>query len=720
MTNYWTLSRKSKPRILFQIRNALIVLRKMASHRGLQRKAGQCSQRDQMTEVGLETVTRFSRRSAGTALLSLCAIAAGWCLSGAVPAYGSAAAAGSAGAAQAREETEACASGDSLEGITGNSFGISDDSLPENSFEESIETFYRESGSLRDEEILELARAVSSDTDVLYSELEEKDAAAVAAALSSYENAKAAYITARINRKDPEDPGVFCSGWDLQSSYTQLMIGKDASVRELIPRFQVKSCRLKDSTLELSVEEWMTAGYGAPDGKGAVNASAYSYVFTLTLKRGTQGGWTPCGINGTDANFTWLQNGQDPVIESQEAPPALYAVQSDLDLTPSAYAAIRAGSEDGTSAENGSIFAIDETAPVLAAQAVQSESSAGAGTGAQDAQAVDASSKKSYSYSPSKAAAYADKYWKHYNHSYHEYRGVDCANFVSQCLYAGGMPKTSDWYPQSVNWINVMGHIRHFKEYGSFLTAYDSNVRKGNPVYYDWNGDGTYDHVGICVGTNSSGMPVVDAHTNNVYHVPWSMGSRGRRGTIQLKGTESSATAPARSTWERVGTKVYYRGADGKRVKSRFLTIGGRKYYFDADGVRKTGFFKVGTRWYYASPSGGQLLKGWQKIDGKIYYFFQTGKKAYSRITPGRHKLGGSYYYFNSKGIRQVSFILIGTKWYYADKQTGKFITGWRKISGEWYYFDRRTMVKTIGWKTIDGRRCYFDSYGILRKGKHG
>ena len=84
------------------------------------------------------------------------------------------------------------------------------------------------------------------------------------------------------------------------------------------------------------------------------------------------------------------------------------------------------------------------------------------------------------------------------------------------------------------------------------------------------------------------------------------------------------------------------------------------------------------------------------------------------------HKIGNATYYFNSKGVRQISFIQVGNKWYYADKKTGKFVKGWKKISGEWYYFDKKTMVKAVGWKTINGKKCYFDSKGILRKGKHG
>ena len=53
-------------------------------------------------------------------------------------------------------------------------------------------------------------------------------------------------------------------------------------------------------------------------------------------------------------------------------------------------------------------------------------------------------------------------------------------------------------------------------------------------------------------------------------------------------------------------------------------------------------------------------------------------------------------------------------------QKTGKFVKGWKKISGQWYYFDKKTMVKATGWKTIKGKKCYFDSKGILKIGKHG
>ena len=44
----------------------------------------------------------------------------------------------------------------------------------------------------------------------------------------------------------------------------------------------------------------------------------------------------------------------------------------------------------------------------------------------------------SLSYSTTKAINYARKYCQNYNPDYKKYANADCANFVSQCLIAGG------------------------------------------------------------------------------------------------------------------------------------------------------------------------------------------------------------------------------------------------------------------------------------------
>ncbi len=51
-----------------------------------------------------------------------------------------------------------------------------------------------------------------------------------------------------------------------------------------------------------------------------------------------------------------------------------------------------------------------------------------------------------------------------------------------------------------------------------------SGLGRGDVIYYDWTGDGTWDHAAVVAGTNSAGQKVVDAHTTDLYHVFWKLG----------------------------------------------------------------------------------------------------------------------------------------------------------------------------------------------------
>ncbi|MDF2839564.1 MAG: hypothetical protein K0Q99_335 [Clostridia bacterium] len=59
-------------------------------------------------------------------------------------------------------------------------------------------------------------------------------------------------------------------------------------------------------------------------------------------------------------------------------------------------------------------------------------------------------------YNRTKAKAYIDAYWKNYNSAYPSFHGGggDCANFVSQVLYAGGMPWVDDGRPNHYTWFS--------------------------------------------------------------------------------------------------------------------------------------------------------------------------------------------------------------------------------------------------------------------------
>lgn len=57
-------------------------------------------------------------------------------------------------------------------------------------------------------------------------------------------------------------------------------------------------------------------------------------------------------------------------------------------------------------------------------------------------------------YNRKKAKEYIDTYWKNYNPSYPAFHdgGGDCANFISQVLYAGGMPWVDDGKANQYTW----------------------------------------------------------------------------------------------------------------------------------------------------------------------------------------------------------------------------------------------------------------------------
>ena len=73
-------------------------------------------------------------------------------------------------------------------------------------------------------------------------------------------------------------------------------------------------------------------------------------------------------------------------------------------------------------------------------------------------EAVRGSGRANGFYDRAKAKQYIDTYWKKYNPAYPSFHhgGGDCTNFISQVLYAGGMPWADDNNPvnhkKSSNW----------------------------------------------------------------------------------------------------------------------------------------------------------------------------------------------------------------------------------------------------------------------------
>lgn len=170
---------------------------------------------------------------------------------------------------------------------------------------------------------------------------------------------------------------------------------------------------------------------------------------------------------------------------------------------------------------------------------------------------------KTVYYQTAAAAAYADKWTDNsgssgtpHNPNYNYYPNNDCANFVSQCMgdsNAGNLPTDGTWYPYSLAWINAdslynyivnnRGWLRAYSTSTSYLDSYAKQMKVGDLVFYRWSTSGsTKDHVSIVVAFDSAGNPLVDAHTNNRWHYPWSLYSSNT--TFWLVGVNASVTVP--------------------------------------------------------------------------------------------------------------------------------------------------------------------------------
>lgn len=89
------------------------------------------------------------------------------------------------------------------------------------------------------------------------------------------------------------------------------------------------------------------------------------------------------------------------------------------------------------------------------------------------------------SYNSIAARDYAYKYWSSYNPAYTSYKGNggDCANFVSQCLHAGGIPTDATWKADSVSWIRASAVPSYMMNKGYATKTSYTNATAGSFAY---------------------------------------------------------------------------------------------------------------------------------------------------------------------------------------------------------------------------------------------
>lgn len=140
-------------------------------------------------------------------------------------------------------------------------------------------------------------------------------------------------------------------------------------------------------------------------------------------------------------------------------------------------------------------------------------------------------------YQRAKAVSYAERWWNDYNPKFKKFE-VDCTNYVSQCLWAGGAPmkfsadRAKGWwyrFEQPVNWSFSWAVAHSLRWYlptsQSGLRAREvssaDQLQPGDVICYDFNGDGRWQHNTIVVKKDRRGMPLVNAHTTNSRNRYW-------------------------------------------------------------------------------------------------------------------------------------------------------------------------------------------------------
>ncbi len=139
-------------------------------------------------------------------------------------------------------------------------------------------------------------------------------------------------------------------------------------------------------------------------------------------------------------------------------------------------------------------------------------------------------------YDRQRAVQYAELWWNSYNPRYRHF-DVDCTNFVSQAIHAGGIPmhfarqRNQGWWYRDgrENWSYSWAVAHSLRNYlargGPHLKATAVNradqLQLGDIICYDWEGDGRWDHNTIVTAIDPRGMPLVNAHTVNSRRRYW-------------------------------------------------------------------------------------------------------------------------------------------------------------------------------------------------------
>ena len=207
--------------------------------------------------------------------------------------------------------------------------------------------------------------------------------------------------------------------------------------------------------------------------------------------------------------------------------------------------------------------------------------------------------------------------------------------------------------------------------------------------------------------------------------------AKAEEGTWQGKTYLKADGKPATKQWlfDQTHQNWFYLKEDGQRAENGWLTVAGKDYYFDANGILATNtwvnqyyvnangakakdqwlFDQEGQSWLYLKADGQRAKNEWISQGQEKYYFKEDGKMAKDEwITQGEDQ-----YYVNSQG-KILKNTWLGKS--YVTSSGHKAKTSWifDKNYESWFYLNAKGDYVEKGWQTIDGKDYHFKSGGYL------
>lgn len=188
----------------------------------------------------------------------------------------------------------------------------------------------------------------------------------------------------------------------------------------------------------------------------------------------------------------------------------------------------------------------------------------------------------------------------------------------------------------------------------------------------------------------------------------------------QQAAQTSSAPPAVIGTWKKSKGRWWFQysgasqnamGAPQQYPINQWLTISGKRYYFDGAGYMVSGWKSLGGNWYFFGSDGAMRIN-WAKSGGKWYYFNIDGV-----MQTGKINVDGATYILKSSGAMATGWVTYEGTWRYCSG-SGAMQTGWKKLGGKWYYLNPGDGVMLTDWQTIDGARYYFNGSGAMQAKK--